>query len=216
MPTRRSLLAAGGALALTGAARDPLDNLLAGGGDPQAAVPGLAGAAFTGPANTIAVARGLADVATGRAMTAAAPARIASISKLVTAMGFMTLVEAGKVGLDDDVSDILGWSLRHPHFPKAAITPRRLMSHTSGLRNGPSYPVAFGRPLSAALTPGGAQWDDGAWFGPADEPPGDWFAYADVNFAVVAQLIERLSGQRFDRFMSAQVLAPLGVDAGFN
>lgn len=218
MPTRRSLLAAAGALAMTGAARDPFDDLLDGNGDPEAAAPALAGAAFRGPPGPLArsVARGVADVATGRAMTPDSPARIASISKLVVALGFMTLVEAGKVGLDDDVSDILGWALRHPRFPRAAITPRRLMSHTSGLRNGPSYPVAFGRPLSAALTPGGAQWDDGAWFGPAGEPPGDWFAYADVNFAVVAQLIERLSDQRFDRFMAARVLRPLGLQGGFN
>ena len=217
MPTRRSLLAAG-ALTLTGAARDPLDDLLAGAGDPRAAVPGLAGTVFRGAPKPVAraVTRGLADVATGRAMDEDSPARIASISKLVTALGFMTLVEAGKVGLDDDVSDILGWSLRHPRFRDAAITPRRLMSHTSGLRNGPSYPVAFGRPLSAALTPGGLQWDDGAWFGPAHEPPGDWFAYADVNYAVVAQLIERLSGQRFDHFMADRVLAPLGLKGGFN
>jgi CubicO group peptidase (beta-lactamase class C family) len=218
MPTRRSLLAAGGALALTGGARDPLDDLLAGAGDPRAAVPGLAGTVFRDAPKVLAVTetRGLADIATGRAMAEDSPARIASISKLVTALGFMTLVEAGKVGLDDDVSDILGWSLRHPRFPKAAITPRRLMSHTSGLRNGPSYPVAFGRPLSAALTPGGLQWDDGAWFGPAGEAPGDWFAYADVNYAVIAQLIERLSGQRFDQFMATRVQDPLGLKGGFN
>jgi hypothetical protein len=62
MPTRRSLLAAAGALALTGAARDPLDDLLAGHGDPQAAVPGLAGTVFRGAAKPLAgtVARGLA------------------------------------------------------------------------------------------------------------------------------------------------------------
>ena len=218
MPTRRSLLAAAGALAMSGAARDPFDDLLTGGGDPQAAVPALAGVAFRDPARPalLTVARGLADVASGRVMTQDSPARIASISKLVVALGFMTLVEAGKVGLDDDASDILGWSLRHPRFPQAAITPRRLMSHTSGLRNGPSYPVVFGRPLSGALTPRGVQWDDGAWFGPAGEAPGDWFAYADVNYAVVAQLIERLSGQRFDRFMAARILGPLGLKGGFN
>lgn len=218
MPTRRSLLSGAAALGLAGAARDPLDDILAGGGDPPAAVPGLAGTAFRGPPKPVAgsVVRGLADIAAGRPMAEDSPARIASISKLVTALGFMTLVEAGKVGLDDDVSDILGWSLRHPRFPRAAITPRRLMSHTSGLRNGPSYPVAFGRPLSAALTPGGVQWDDGAWFGPANEAPGKWFAYADVNYAVVAQLIERLSGRRFDRFMAERVLAPLGLKGGFN
>lgn len=217
MPTRRSVLAAG-ALALTGTAEDEFSKLLTGDGDPQAAVPALAGVAFRGAGRpaVLTVARGLAEVAAGRAMTPDSPARIASISKLVTAIGFMTLVEAGKIGLDDDASDILGWSLRHPRFPEAAITPRRLLSHTSGLRNGPSYPVAFGRPLSIALTPGGAQWDDGDWFGPASEPPGDWFAYGDVNYAVVAQLIERVSGGRFDRFMAERVFAPLGLACGFN
>ena len=218
MPTRRSLLAAAGAVALTGGADDDFARLLTGGGDAEAAVPALAGVAFHGPARPVAltVARGLADVAAGRAMAPDSPARIASISKLVTALGFMTLVEAGKVGLDDDVSDILGWTLRHPRFPEAAITPRRLLSHTSGLRNGPSYPVAFGRPLSAALSPGGVQWDDGAWFGPSSEPPGDWFAYGDVNYAVVAQLIERLSGERFDHFMASRVFEPLDLACGFN
>jgi CubicO group peptidase (beta-lactamase class C family) len=217
MPTRRSVLAAG-ALALTGAAEDDFSKLLTGHGDPQAAVPALAGVAFRAPGRpaVLTVARGLAEAAAGRAMTLDSPARIASISKLVTTIGFMTLVEAGRVGLDDDASDILGWPLRHPRFPQAAITPRRLLSHTSGLRNGPSYPVAFGRPLSAALTPGGVQWDDGAWFGPASEPPGDWFAYGDVNYAVVAQLIERVSGERFDRFMASRVFAPLGLACGFN
>jgi CubicO group peptidase (beta-lactamase class C family) len=217
MPTRRSVLAAG-AQALVGGAEDDFTALLDGDGDPQAAVPALAGVAFRDPRRpaVLGVARGLADVAAGRAMTADSPARIASISKLTVALGFMTLVEAGRVGLDDDASDILGWSLRHPRLPKAAITPRRLLSHTSGLRNGPSYPVAFGRPLSAALTPGGAQWDDGAWFGPASEPPGDWFSYGDVNYAVVAQLIERLTGERFDRFMAVRVFAPLGLACGFN
>jgi CubicO group peptidase (beta-lactamase class C family) len=219
MPTRRSLLAAAGALTLTGGAEgDGIAALLDGDGDAQAAVPALAGVAFADPRRpaVLSVARGLAEVAAGRAMTADSPARIASISKLTVALGFMTLVEAGRVGLDDDVSDILGWSLRHPRFPRAAITPRRLLSHTSGLRNGPSYPVAFGRPLSAALTPDGSQWDEGAWFGPASEPPGDWFSYGDVNYAVVAQLIERLSGARFDRFMAARVFGPLGLACGFN
>lgn len=215
MTTRRSVLAAGGALML-GAAPDPYDALLGGGGDVGAALPALAGAAFDRRRVRVQVARGLADIAAGRAMTPGSPARIASISKLVAALGFMTLVEAGKVGLDDDAGEILGFSLRHPRFPMARITPRRLLSHTSGLRNGPSYPVLFGRPLSAALTPGGAQWDDGAWFGPQAEPPGDWFAYADVNYALVAQIIEAVSGERFDRFMARVVFAPLGLACGYN
>lgn len=216
--TRRTVLTSGAAASLTAGAPDPLAALLDGGGDPGRAVP--AWAAFGGPLarDTIGLARagGLANIASGRAMATDSPVRIASISKLVATLGFMTLVEAGKVGLDDDVSDHLRWTLQHPLFPGERITPRRLLSHTSGLRDGPSYPVAFGRPLSAALTPVGVQWDDGAWFGPASEPPGDWFAYCNTGFAVLAQVMERISGQRFDRFMTGGLFERLRLDCGYN
>lgn len=216
--TRRTVLTSGAATAMTAGAPDPLASLLDGGGDPGLAVP--AWVAMGGPIRDdivhVARAEGMADVAARRRMTLDSPVRIASVSKLVLALGFMTLVGEGKVALDDDVSDSLGWTLRHPLFPKAPITPRRLLSHTSGLRDGPSYPVAFGRPLSAALTPGGAQWDDGAWFGPAHEPPGDWFAYCNTGFAVLAQVIERVTNQRFDRFMTDRLFRPMGLDCGYN
>lgn len=189
-----------------------------GDGQPGRASPGLAALAFRKPGGrsvTTGIA-GLAQVEPTRRMTLTSPMRVASISKLVTAFGFMRLIEAGRIGLDDDVSDHLGFALRHPEFRTEVISPRRLLSHTSGLRNGPSYPVPFGRQLQTAFTPGGEHWDDGAWFGPATQPPGRWFQYADVNFALVAQLIERVSGQRFDLYMREHVFGPLGLTCGFN
>ena len=216
--TRRTVLTSGAATAMTAGAADPLASLLDGGGDPGLAVPGWAG--LSGPIQNdvhyLARAGGLANIARRRAMTVETPVRVASISKLVLALGLLSLVDAGKLSLDDDVSDILGFRLRHPLFPNERITSRRLLSHTSGLRDGPSYPVAFGRPLSAALTPGGLQWDDGAWFGPASEPPGDWFAYCNTGFAVLAQVIERVTNERFDRFMTRQLFRPPAIDCGYN
>jgi CubicO group peptidase (beta-lactamase class C family) len=128
----------------------------------------------------------------------------------------MPLVEADRVSLDDDASDQLGFPLRHPAFPDRPIRIRHLLSHTSALRNGPSYPVPAGHALAEAFTPAGRHWDGGAWFGPAGRAPGDWFAYADVNFCLIAQIIERLTGERFDRYMTRVALAPLGLDAGYN
>jgi CubicO group peptidase (beta-lactamase class C family) len=215
--TRRAALAGASGLLLGAGRADDLQRILDGDGDPRHALSGFAGMAFDrpdAPART-AVALGRAHIDPDQAMSVDSPMRIASISKHATTIGFLRLLEQGKVGLDDDLSDHLGFRLRHPLFPNTPITPRRALSHTSGLRNGPSYPVPFGRPLSAALTEGGVQYDNGAWWSPATEPPG-WFAYADVNFAVVAQLIERLSGQRFDRYMTAHVFAPLKLDCGFN
>jgi CubicO group peptidase (beta-lactamase class C family) len=143
------------------------------------------------------------------------PMRIASVTKLVVMTGLMTLVEQGRLALDDDAGELAGFPLRHPAHPDARITPAMLASHTSGLRNGPSYPVPLGHRLSEAFTTGGRHFDDGGWFAPASEPPG-FFAYADVNFAVLAQIAERVSGERFDRFLKRAVLDPVGLDAGLN
>src|SRR5690606_39055883 len=74
-------------------------------------------------------AEGMADIAAGRAVTADDPVRIASISKLVVAIGVMRLVEAGTLDLDADVSGYLGWPLRDPAFPDVPITLRLLLSH---------------------------------------------------------------------------------------
>jgi CubicO group peptidase (beta-lactamase class C family) len=144
------------------------------------------------------------------------PFRVASVSKMIATVGFMQLVEKGLVRLEDDASDHLGFRLRHPAFPGAPITIRQLLSHTSSLRNGPSYPIPAGHRLEEAFRADGRHFDNGAWFGPADRPPGAWFAYADVNFCLIAQIMERLTGSRFDRYMQARVLAPLGLDAGYN
>lgn len=149
-----------------------------------------------------------------RPFTLDTPVRVASISKLVAMSGLMRLVERGRARLDADVSEALGWRLRHPAHPGAPITAAMLASHTSGLRNGADYPVPVGRRLQDVLTPGGAAFE-ADWFAPAAQPPG-FFAYADVNFAVLAQVMERASGERFDRLIRRTVLVPAGVDAGYN
>lgn len=150
-----------------------------------------------------------------RPFTLDTPMRIASITKMVVMTALMTLVEQGRLSLEDDAGDLAGFPLRHPAHPGVRITPAMLASHTSGLRNGPSYPVPLGRRLGDVFQPGGTGSDDGGWFAPASEPPG-FFAYADVNFAVLGQIAERVSGERLDRFVKRRALDPLGIEAGLN
>ena len=160
---------------------------------------------FTTVAVTARSAHGHA--APGRAFTADTPVRVASISKLVTTIGVMQLVEAGTLDLDRDVDAYLGWRLRNPAFPAAPVTLRQLLSHTSGLLDvGDDYAVPLGRTLAAAIGP--ANWSAHA--------PGTWFHYTNYNFPVVAQVMERVTGERFDRLMARLVLAPLQLDACFN
>ncbi|MDE2406555.1 MAG: beta-lactamase family protein [Xanthomonadaceae bacterium] len=154
-------------------------------------------------------AEGLADVAARRALTADDPARVASVSKLVTTLGVLRLVEQGKLDLDADASTLLGFPLRNPAFPDAPITLRMLLSHTSSLTDAAGYwNVPLGQDIGI-ITGQPQAWD-------TRHAPGTFFRYTNLNFPLVAQAMERATGERFDRLMRRLVLFPLGIDAGFN
>ena len=144
------------------------------------------------------------------------PFRVASVSKMIAALVCVPLIMKAEKGLETDASGLLGFRLRHPAYPDTPITARMLLSHTSSLRNGLSYPVPFGHQLDESFLEGGQHFDQGGWFGPPSRAPGEWFAYADVNFALIAQIAEQLSGQRFDLLMHGSLFAPLGLDIGYN
>ena len=156
------------------------------------------------------LAEGEADRRTHRLVTADDPVRIASISKLVTALGVMRLVDAGKLDLDRDVSDYLGYPLRNPAFPDAKITLRLLLSHQSSLLDGADrYIIPLGETLQQRLAEP-YLWD-------AKHAPGSgWFHYTNLNFPVVASVMERATGERFDRLIGRLVMKPLKLDACFN
>jgi len=151
---------------------------------------------------------GLADIGASRKVTADDPVRIASISKLVTAIGVMRLVEQHKLNLDADVSDLLGYRLRNPAFPDAPITLRLLLSHRSSLTDGVDYVLPLDADIRTVLQ------DPKVW--DAQHAPGTFFRYTNLNFPVVATIMERATGQRFDRLMHDLVLAPLKLDACYN
>lgn len=157
---------------------------------------------------TASNAAGLADRAADRPLTIDDPVRIASISKLVVALGVMRLVEAGTLDLDRDVSDWLGWRLRNPAFPDAPITLRLLLSHRSSLTDAADYAIPLGGSLRATIA------DSRAF--DAAHAPGSHFRYANLNFPVIASVMERAAGERFDRLMARLVLSPLALDACFN
>ena len=153
-------------------------------------------------------ARGLADRSSGRALTIDDPVRIASITKLHVALAVMRLVEQGKLDLDSDVSERLGWTLRNPAFPDRPITLRLILSHRSSLRDGINYALPLDTTLRKAVESPEA-WDK-------EHPPGTFFRYSNLGFPVVASVMEAATGERFDRLMDRLVLKPLGLDACFN
>jgi len=168
-----------------------------------------------------AVHLGQRNIAQGLPVSDATRYRIASISKLVTAIGLMRLHEQGAFQLDDDVSPALGFSLRNPAFPSTAITYRMLLTHRASVQDGTgysgfltaTYASAPPPPISQLLVPGGSSYTANMW---RTEAPGTYFNYSNAAYGIIGTLIEAHSGQRFDQFMRQQVLLPMGIDGSYN
>jgi CubicO group peptidase (beta-lactamase class C family) len=136
--------------------------------------------------------------------------RVASISKLITAVGVMRLVETGRVDLDRDVVEylgVVGAPLRNPGFPDRPITLRQLLSHTASLRDGAQYSIAHPGTLAMMLN-APDRFD-------LEHPPGTYFHYDNINYVVIGAVVERIAMERFDTFMSREVLRSAGVAAGY-
>ena len=187
------------------ATASPLADLVAGN---TATTPGLSGLVVV-VADRRGIVRseayGAATIDPLRQLTLDTPLRVASISKAVVAIAVMRLVEAGTLDLDADVSRSLGWRLRNPAFPDAPVTLRQLLSHTSGIVDGAGYAFPLGGDLRDEI---GSRWSASV--------PGGRFAYANLNYGVIATVMEAATGERFDRLMTRLVLAPLHLDAGYN
>ena len=142
--------------------------------------------------------------------------RVASISKLVVTLGVLRLVEQGRLALDADVGRVLGWPLRNPRHPSVPITLRLLLSHRSSLMDGDGEIYGWGADvdLREVLMPVGTHHRDFAHW-QAAHAPGTWFRYANLNFGVIATVMEAATGERFDRLMQRHVLDPLGLRGGF-
>ena len=127
--------------------------------------------------------------------------RTASISKTFAAIGAMRLVEQGKLDLDRDVSDYLGFQLRNPNYPDTPITARMLMSHTSSLEDGSIYSIPPEYSIREFFVPEGKYWLGGEHFANSndgvDRSPGVYFHYCNLNYGVLGTVMECITGQRF-------------------
>jgi CubicO group peptidase (beta-lactamase class C family) len=155
------------------------------------------------------IVEGLVNKETGRALAANDPVRIASISKLIMALTALRLMDEGKVDLERDVSEYLGWQLRSPYHPDAPVTLKHLLTHRAGLSDKAGYIVPLGESLEAKLADPAA-WRDTGFSGTAR------FEYANLGSPVIATVLEAASGERYDRLTQRLVFKPLGVKACLN
>jgi len=134
--------------------------------------------------------------------------QVASISKVFTAILVLKLVEKNKIRLDDSVQVYL------PDFPYHGITVRHLLSHQSGL---PNYVYALLKKLSECQQPSNRTWYELFIHSglKKSSDPGMKFEYCNSNYALLACLIEKVSGMSYSEFLKKEILEPLGMKHTF-
>lgn len=150
--------------------------------------------------------RGLADVGEGLPITVDSVFRLGSISKQFTAALVLKLVDEGKLSLDDPLSKFL------PDFPAPGrqATIRQLLNHTSGIRSYTSLPGA----QSEAAT--SRRYTTGDLIAlirdeQTDFAPGSDWRYNNSGYALLAAVIEAVTGQPWQVALEDRITRPLGL-----
>jgi len=164
---------------------------------------------------------GKSDFTRGINSTVDTKYRMASISKTITAIAIMQLVEQNLLNLDADISTILGYTVQNPNNPGIPITTRMLLSHTSTIVDGSTYSNFLSASvnsnpipnLSQILTVGGTYYSAGQF---NNTTPGNYFNYSNINYVILGTIVEKVSNLRFDVYVKQNISTPMGIDASFN
>lgn len=149
---------------------------------------------------------GFGDIAKKTPITSQTPIHIASVSKVLTATAILKLVNAGKLGLNQKVNTVL------KGFPYPLITVKNLLNHRSGMRN------------YAYFTNEKGIWDRHKVMSNQDVldvminkkitleyKTDSRFGYCNTNYAILALVIEKITGKKFSDAMKSMIFVPLGM-----
>lgn len=113
----------------------------------------------------------------------------ASVTKMVSAIGLMQLLEEKNIPLDTPVKDVVGFQMVNPAFPEADITIRQVLSHTSSIKE-----TQYLKPNWEALRA------ENNYFS-MRKAPGTAYEYSNLNGGLIGAMIEALSGQSVNTYM---------------
>jgi len=157
---------------------------------------------------------GVADVESGARVDADALFQAASISKPVTAMAALRAVQDGRFSLDADINTILkSWKLPAGEFTRRQpVTPRALMSHTSGLGDGfgfPGYHPSAARPTIVEILNGSKPSNVGPVL--MEREPFTAAKYSGGGVTLMQLALMDALGKPFPEIMQSLVLGPIGM-----
>lgn len=144
--------------------------------------------------------------------------RSASVSKTVSAMAAMTLVDQGKLDLDEDIGNYLGYRVRNPYYPDIPITTRQLMTYTSTIYEEGSYSrIMVGElppyKLSELLPEGSAGYSKENFI---SARPGEKIEYSSFGVGIMGAIIEKVTGKKFASYAYDSILKPLNIRGSYD
>ena len=170
----------------------------------QPGVPGASVMVIQDGEPVVARGYGLAYLDNETPVTPDTSFRLASITKQFTATAVLMLVEDGALSLDDSIREYF------PELPGFAdeVTIRHLLQHTSGIED---YEPIYGDQFPQQVRDTGVVHiigtTEGTYFTPGTE-----YRYSNSGYAILAVLVERLSGRTFAEFLDTDIFKPLGMD----
>ena len=186
----------------------------------DANIAGMAVAIVSGDSIIFTQGYGYSDIQTKEPFTPNTVINIASISKTFVGVALMNLVENGLISLDEDVNTFLPFKVQNPYLPESIITPRHLMSHSSGIQDDqkvylPSYhyggdsPILLGEFLADYLSPDGTHYSKKNF---TKSKPGGEFVYSNIGAGLAGYIVERVSGKPLNIFTGEFIFKPLGMN----
>jgi len=184
-------------------------------------MPGLAYIAVKGDSVVYEGARGYANIRDKKAFTPQTRMLIASISKTMAVTSIMQLYEKGLISLNEDISNYLPFKVRNPNFPNDTITVKMLLTHTSSISDNGydgsffylfgyvDYPQSLMSFEKDYLTSGGQYYAKSYSF--SSNRPGTTYDYTNVGAALLACLVEQVSGVDYNTYCKSNIFQPLGM-----
>lgn len=145
---------------------------------------------------------------------------VGSVSKTLTLTAIMQLYDRGLIDLDADINSYLPFVVRNPRYENVPITVRMLLTHTSSISNSQTgylfwlwgyddYPETLMSFQQNYLTTNGKYSSKSNY---SDKMPGTNYLYSNVGAALIACLVEHVTGQDFNDYCKKNIFEPLGMN----
>jgi CubicO group peptidase (beta-lactamase class C family) len=160
--------------------------------------------------------------------------KVGSVRKVIVATSVLQLYDRGLIDLDDDISDYIPWTMRHPGYPEVPVTVEMLLSHRSGLDmfryqyEWDTRHFDYVKPASAgseivldlsaeaffkeSIDPDGFNYDSAAW----TFKPGTNYRYSNTTYLILEFMVEQVTGVPFTDYVLENIFQPLQMDHSFS